>query len=126
MNERYLFRGERLEQNAKGQHAWHVGYLYLDEEFGNYRIISGDRDYAIAPSSIGQCTGLRDKNGRLIFEGDIIQAAYLQEAFAVEWRESAWMLSDKVSIFLHNMDLSKVEIIGNIHDNPELLEGGQQ
>ena len=82
----------------------------------------GKRAYVI-PETIGQYTGLTDKNGKKIFEGDIVKHSigtfvvkFLNGTFCCSLIEDDY-LTDLCSI--HN----QCEIIGNIHDNPELLKG---
>lgn len=88
--------------------------------------------------TIGQFTGLHDKNGKEIYEGDIIAVNGMQIGYIVgdvrgycydviytpakSNGEKAWPLYSVVTIDYPN----KCEVIGNIHDNPELLEGGEQ
>ena len=83
----------------------------------------------VDPDTVGQFTGLTDKNGKKIFEGDIldhiIQAEVLTNRGVVVWdRENArWALqlnTMKPCFYMHNP--KSVEVIGNIHDNPELLK----
>ena len=87
-------------------------------------------DYEINPSTLGQYTGLTDKNGKSIFEGDI--AKVLQgkdkDIAYVGFENGAFMLYTKTgniyertlwSYWYNDWD---VEVIGNITDNPELLE----
>lgn len=74
--------------------------------------------------TVGQYTGLTDKNGKKIFEGDIVKAPD-GEIFKIEWHSVAlsWILRNKKSsclAYLRYLDM--FEIIGNIHDNPELLK----
>ena len=90
------------------------------------------------PSTVGQYTGLKDKDGKRIFEGDIIQyyerqldgkdtpvcdvVAYTEGGFAVK----SYFLNNWLWDSVHgNIQLRDVEVIGNIHDNPELLKGGE-
>ena len=81
-------------------------------------------DFPIDPATIGQCTGLRDKNGTLIFEGDIFKTADI--IAVVEWEKEGRFLGFTINgerkiVYINRVPL--VEIVGNIHDNPELLEG---
>lgn len=78
----------------------------------------------VIPETIGQYTGLTDKNGKKIFEGDIIQSPD-GEIFSVEWQpfSVAWRIKNSKRCFLAFMRcLDMFKVIGNIHDNPELLE----
>jgi uncharacterized phage protein (TIGR01671 family) len=77
----------------------------------------------VDPETVGQFTGLTDKNGKKIFEGDIVRIEDFANA-VVKWREdiACWTLQGY--IIGNTWDSSMLEVIGNIHDNPELLEGG--
>lgn len=75
-----------------------------------------------------QCTGLKDKNGKLIYEGDIVKYHVIKKSsFPIE-REVLAFKTKKVTFKkgyfspIFNLDLNDVEIIGNIHENSELLE----
>ena len=142
-----LFRGKRFSDGE-----WVVGRLFIDEEKDKHEILAGYVNYRIgwevAPETVGQFTGLTDKNGKRIFEGDILEfedcgetgyeykeGFYFTNRAVVAWRHSAWEFGkfmyhdscvleemyssreDFIEIFNHS------EIIGNIHDNPELLKG---
>ena len=97
----------------------------------------------IDPHTIEPYIGLRDKNGKRIFEGDILRIAKISDGLGsyyhppldypvnvvVKWDLCAWMwetlCEDKRYISFPNAWCHyECEIIGNIHDNPELLEGG--
>lgn len=133
MNERYIFRGRRID----GLDGWAVG-AHLENKIGSYIIEEENPhecgqyhyleivEYArVDPTTIGQCTGLRDKHGKLIFEGDIVQhdgnsheIGYMQKyaAFALKGLEYGMVLAWEY--------LSEIEIIGNIYDNPKYACGG--
>ena len=85
-------------------------------------------DVVVIPETIGQFTGLTDKNGKKIFEGDVLDyKSGLYERCKIIYNEfcSAFQLecADGFSdFFLCSINHKEMEIIGNIHDNPELLE----
>ena len=124
-----IFRGKR-EDNGE----WVYGSLHIQYgEMSNgtrlieYRILgmNGQVDYVI-PETVGQYTGLTDKNGKKIFEGDITQydkdGALYEIIFVKEGGKTQFcskFIPDG-SVGYVNEDRDKV--IGNIHDNPELLE----
>lgn len=64
-----------------------------------------------------QCTGLKDKNGRLIYEGDIVK--FENETSEVKWCINGFAIDDGIQYLVDDMD---IEVIGNIHENPELME----
>lgn len=130
-----LFRGKRTDNGR-----WVEGYLIADTEFAgkpyyhtyivNYKSPSGcfggDIFIEVIPETVGQYTGLTDKNGAKIFEGDIISFECSGCALIT------WDDDDARFVILYDendkTDFSAfwgkdVEIIGNIHDNPELLDG---
>lgn len=88
-------------------------------------------DYQVIPDTLGQFTGLHDKHGKEIYEGDIVlQRGYgrikpmvvrfEQGAFIVGWHNGSSTATRPMLI------QKRGEIIGNIHDNPELLKGGEE
>lgn len=79
----------------------------------------------VDPETVGQYTGLTDKNGKKIFEGDILKFSDCG-IYPVWWDADFFTFgSCWFSDFdpLYKYDRNKIEVIGNIHDNPELLEG---
>ena len=87
----------------------------------------------VAPSTIGQFTGLTDKNGKKIFEGDVCRF-YGTDGYSdyvVFWDDtvSQWTVRQidlGAKDVLDSYFTECCEIIGNIHDNPELLEVGKE
>lgn len=126
-----LFRGKRLQ----GGH-WVEGYFFKSDI--NYRertsgkaslIFTPDCDtFIMIPEAhnsvmvqgdtVGQFTGLTDKDGKRIFEGDIVSFNY--DISSVEMTDGCWGLDDGGTLLY---DLEELKVIGNIHDNPELMEG---
>ena len=89
--------------------------------------------YEVDRETVGQYTGLKDKNGKRIFEGDICRNTRTGEIVSVKWhgtmagyvwnkRRADGFLFDFGELF---RACDKYEVIGNIHDNPELLKGGE-
>ncbi|HAM1779900.1 TPA: hypothetical protein H9501_002149, partial [Listeria monocytogenes] len=76
-----------------------------------------------------QYTGLKDKNGKKIFEGDIVNCKFFDRmvgdiAGVINFIDCVWAVSDFKNKRLYQLiDVDNIEIIGNIHENPELLEG---
>ena len=75
--------------------------------------------YEVDPETVGQFTGLTDKNGKMIFEGDILEFRR-GRTHIVNFEDGAFVFTG-TAIPVRYAD--KFEVIGNIHDNPELLEG---
>ena len=126
-----LFRGKRIEDGQWVEGHYHFANWYLppsmeivDRTHHILQIGRGDAD-KIDPDTLGQFTGLTDKNGKKIFEGDICKhrSNYSGEYVisVVTYTDGQFLaMADNNSGF--NLS-DKLEVIGNIHDNPELLEG---
>ena len=76
-------------------------------------------DYEVDPATVGQFTGLKDKNGKEIYEGDILTDEF-ESIGVVEWRDGAFVVNFQITDCFD--DLYQMWSIGNIHDNPELLK----
>lgn len=76
---------------------------------------------------IEQCTGLRDKNGKLAYEGDIVRydvdSQRMGRIAAVKFKDAHFFFESNGRDRFGLLQVWNVEIIGNIHENPELLEG---
>ena len=131
-----LFRGKRLDNGE-----WIQGDIVQFPVHGVVRIVEQEpsyKDAEVDSDTVGQYTGLTDKNGRKIFEGDIIHLEYSQVFFGgeyfgeytaeVSYKEGCFVTDgtnngDEIETPLSGFDNDELEIIGNIHDNPELLGG---
>lgn len=124
--EGFLFQTE-----CDGVKDWCISMTPLSAN--DYSEILGDWG-EIIPETVGQYTGLTDKSGKKIFEGDIVQIKDFTHGCAlnyeqptsnwvVHWREDIARFCIDYMSYLP-FDFTETEIIGNIHDNPELLKGG--
>lgn len=124
-----LFRGKSDIGNV-----WEYGYLSVqydeDENKGVFIEKENGVKFPVIPQTVGQYTGLTDKNGKKIFEGDIviIETTNVDAEdgnFIVEYEngEARYVLNGETLTFDFDSIYSiEIEVIGNICDNPELLE----
>lgn len=141
MHDRYLFRGKRLDNGE-----WAIGYVYPGadgglrfitimefEKQGLWLVPKSVTSHQVDPATIGQCTGLHDRNGKLIFEGDIVTLGrddgniYTGD---IVWHTAGltgWLIEfNTFRLLLQAKYQHNIEVIGNIHDNPDLLKEGLQ
>lgn len=121
MSREIKFRGKRIDNGE-----WVYGYL-ADEDYINDIDSIDLSSIEVNIDTVGQFTGLFDKNGKEIFEGDIIKGFditvevwYSEDnaCFIAEMKEPQ---NDMVDI-LGGYDTARMEIIGNIYDHPELIK----
>lgn len=115
---------------------WKEGYyseFSYEQGQGNF-ICDSDFDYTVHPETVGQYSGRIDKNNVKMFEGDIVTGLFLHSMpvnGVVSFRDGSFgLLWDRAGAetFTPFTSMCNVEyeVIGNIHDTPELLEGGDQ
>ena len=154
-----LYRGK-----IKDNDEWVEGYLVKTRHYPSndthYFIIGIDSnwcdyegydlEYDVIPETVGEYTGLTDKNGKKIFEGDIVKCSDVDHCYyteektefwgVIKFEEGAFGIATKETLMISldnwcendnfvslwelewNEYIDNVEIVGNIHDNPELLK----
>ena len=134
-----LFRGKTLAGKWIEGAYYKQELFYGDKEDAHVIITSNEiltYDQALefsvcVPETIGQYTGLIDKNGKKIFEGDIIKSCEYDDIYFVKYcaddNYPAFDVVPEMNIECNGLShlhiVEGIEVIGNIHDNPELLEG---
>ena len=144
MNDRYLYRAKRKDNGE-----WIVGSLIQTSYLGSIRSwISSEQEdkarlrevssnqavwraFEVRTDTICQCTGLKDKNGKLIWENDVIEAwsqgrcatGKIKHRIDGTWiMYPAWQNGEMWYLLPNDDGITTVEVIGNIFDNKELLE----
>lgn len=124
-----LFRGKRTDngewvygvptKDGRGEMVM-VENIFECEEY-NCR---GANCLYVDENTVGQYTGLADKNGTKIFEGDIVLLKGDEEPYQVAFDESRFQVyGNSICYVMDNFYDHDIEVIGNIYDNLELLEG---
>lgn len=142
MKDRYLFKAKRTDNGE-----WVKGALVCDDRDKLYRIITeinystgtcltADNAPRVDSSTICQCTGLKDKNGKRIWENDIIECKDGKRNFQtqIEWDAycAGFIFQDTetsaagLDAITANGLYSESKVVGNIFDNKELLESEEK
>ena len=139
-----LFRGKRCDNDEwvqgyyiRADHHWHNHGIHKDwitlGASANGGWFALHNKYAVKSETVGQFTGLTDKNGKKVFENDIIVICYetdgeeFSETKKVHYneKECCWYpmrWEECCEHCDHYTEVKSIEVVGNIHDNPELLE----
>ena len=134
-----LFRGKRTDNGE-----WVEGILFNAKE--DTFIIPHGNEYSydpieglafdvygckVDPETVGQFTGLTDKNGVRIFEGDIVRYDVNYHDMVISYDVENWGgwlyedMDDNMQAYsIYEFNLKDIAVIGNIHDNPDILKGG--
>lgn len=133
-----LFRAKRTDNGE-----WCEGYLSKSRDENKHLKLCIDYEEQgvmcssiVIPEMVGQYTGLTDKNGKKIFEGDIVDVEYDIQYFGVAaeriglfvvvFYDGCFMKQKKDGGLFHFISSDKCEVVGNIHDSPELLKGSEE
>ena len=149
-----LFRGKTPRQDEHFDDGEWVEGFYTRFNEKEHRIYSGYAEtdcgdyypdwYNVRPETVGQYTGLTDKNGKKVFEGDIVKCTDTTYYYSLttvvifgnpngeyNWgfqlkRISGASANTDILLWFDMEDVGAcAEVVGNIHDNPELLKGGE-
>ena len=126
------FRGKTLDGRWIYGDLWHRPYAKDCVTIVSFMEDTGTTGgLEVIPETVGQDTGLKDKNGKEIFEGDLVTAwsqGYQATGEVKQRIDGLWLMypayqhGKQWGLCPNPKGETKVEIIGNIHDNPELLE----
>ena len=123
------FRGRN-----KNTGEWHYGSLVVQTNGLSYIVYDFDHIELVESESVGQYTGIKDRNGNKIYKDDIIENKVYGGiakivwglpnqhycGWTIEWIRDSQMSSKTALLYYKNLE--NCEVIGNIYDNPELLE----
>lgn len=132
MEDRYLFKAKRIDNGE-----WVIGYyavigqrnVIIEKCAENYYCPDtcesrhGNKIHEVNSKTICQCTGLKDKNGKLIWENDIVKDNVIYGVVRWEGVNARYIIDDRDDGYQDYSEWwQECEVIGNIFDNPELLE----
>ena len=115
-------------KDADNDHEWKYGSLIVCPD-GSPVIVCFDDDgcelsYDVVPATVGQFTGLRDADGKEIYEGDILREPETGILVEIVYDAPEFCFRHNVHGYRFLNHPEHFEVVGNVHDNPRLLKGG--
>lgn len=134
MQDRYLFKAKRKD-NGEWVEGFYFCMTHTDGRHTHHFIIPLGADLSLGTpvekiqvevdqSTICQCTGLKDKNGRVIWENDIVKINNSEVNTLITFRDFEIICTiPREKYYKHRLEhTTEYEVVGNVFDNPELLE----
>ena len=130
MHREIIFRGWNKKHSE-----WRYGYYFVNrgisfivEDKVEENPFQTEEDFCVEPETIGQYTGMKDMDGNKIFEGDVVEFTNLDlPDMVIRFDNASFMLCEDEDSTYEELRMNyTVEVIGNIHDNPEFDERRQQ
>ena len=137
MNRKIRFRGKSLK-DGEFEYGSLLTYQRSIDIEGDDRVFAaisyeGLEPIEVDPNTVGQFTGLYDKNGKEIYEGDIVKCDVMNndEIFCVTWLDGKARCAlterpEDTTGWLYACDVDTIDVLGNVYDNNELLKGGKE
>ena len=124
-----LFRGKPIyEETIIGDDFFYGDLCHYANGEVTIRQPETGYEMAVVPETIGQFTGITDRNGKKIFEGDIIKTDlfgknhFISFGKSAKWGQCFCVQSNNSIIYLNEIYAKSSDIIGDLHSNPELLD----